>query len=332
MKAHRYKLNLGKSVLVSCGMLCFLLASACSDSNNSNNLMVSAPPEGSGLSGCADTNSCLSNPTLQIGADRPAQVQIPSDYTTTTRYPLIIVLHGFTSNGYVQSIYLGLDTRVDPQQYILVVPDGTENASGQKFWNATRACCATSQDELQVDDVAYIRSLIEQAAANYSIDPARIGLIGHSNGGFMALRMACEASDLVTSVVSLAGSTFIDDASCAPAAHPVSVLTMHGDADATILYDGGIFKNDEPYPDAPETIRRFAAHAGCDTNNPVMAPNIDVVGSIAGAETNVLQYSGCPAGVNVDFWTMVGAPHIPGPWVPSALDSMVDWIIDHPRK
>jgi poly(3-hydroxybutyrate) depolymerase len=147
----------------------------------------------------------------------------------------------------------------------------------------------------------------------------------------MSLRMVCEASDLVTSVVNLAGSTFIDDASCAPATLPVSVLTMHGDADTSILYNGGEFLNAERYPGATETIRRFAAHAGCDTSNPAMAPNLDLVESIAGAETTVLQYSGCPEGVDVDLWTLVGASHRPFPWAPGALDSMVDWMIEHPR-
>lgn len=317
----------GKIMVAACAVLCVLLATACSDSSNSSDFLIPTPPDSSRLSGCADTDSCFSNPTLAIGKERPAQVQIPSDYTTTTRYPLIIVLHGFGANGFVQSLYFGLDTRVDTKQYVLVIPEGTENANGQQFWNATQACCARSPEDLQIDDVAYIRSLIEEAAATYSIDPARIGLIGHSNGGFMSLRMACEASDLVTSVVSLAGSTFVDDASCAPTTYPVSVLAMHGDADDSVLYNGSQF-----YPGAAETVRRFASHAGCDTNNSVLAPNLDVDASIAGAETTVLHYTGCPAGVDVDLWTLVGAPHIPAPWVPSALDSMVDWIIDHPRN
>ncbi len=328
MQLDRLIRKLGKAVMVASGVL---LVVACSDSNNSNTLIISEPPIDSGLTGCADTNSCFSNPNLQIGGDRVAQVQIPSDYTTTTRYPLVIVLHGFGADGYVQSIYLGLDTRVDSKQYVLVVPNGTENPSGQKFWNATPACCAPPLEGFQVDDVAYIRSLIVEAAATYSIDPARIGLIGHSNGGFMSLRMACEASDLVTSVVSLAGSTFVDDASCAPTTHPVSVLAMHGDADDTILYDGGrTFLG--PYPSAQETVERFAAHAGCNTSNPALTPNLDVDGSLAGAETTVLEYSGCAEGVDVTLWTLVGAPHIPIPWVPSALDSMVDWMIEHPRQ
>ena len=316
-----------KPAFLACGVLCLLVLSACSDSNTSS-------PNGSiqttVLTSCVDTDSCASNPNLQIGMSRPAGVLIPSDYNTSTRYPLIIVLHGFGFSGIVQSIYMGFPMRVDTQQFVLVSPDGTENMSGARFWNGTPACCASVEEQMQVDDVAYIRSLIEEAAATYSIDVTRIGVFGHSNGAFMALRMACEASDVITSVVSLAGSTFAEDTSCAPVTHPVSVLAIHGDLDESILYDGrenGVAS----YPGATETIRRFAAHAQCDSNNPLMASALDVSGSIDGDETMVLQYTNCPESVNVELWTMVGGEHIPGPWVDSATESILDWMIDHQR-
>jgi poly(3-hydroxybutyrate) depolymerase len=143
--------------------------------------------------------------------------------------------------------------------------------------------------------------------------------------------MACEASDLVTSVVSLAGSTFADDASCTPATHPVSVLAMHGDADTRILYNGGV-SGPVTYPSAMESIKRFAAHAGCDSSSPVRAPNLDMVANIAGAETTVLYYSGCIEGVEVALRTINDAGHGPGPWETSGLDSIVDWVIEHPRN
>lgn len=319
----------GQLLLRSTALLLALLVSAC-NSGGSDTIYFGNPPGTPALAGCADTESCASNPTLQIGGERVAQVLIPSDYTTTTRYPLIVLLHGYGADGYVQSLYLGLDTRVDSAQYVLVVPDGTENNAGDRFWNATPACCAFSEANKQIDDVAYVRGLIEEAAATYSIDPSRVGLIGHSNGGFMALRMACEASDIVTSVVSLAGSTFIDDASCTPADHPVSVLTMHGDQDMTIRYGGSEILGNE-YPGAKETTRRFAGHAQCDTENPVFAPNLDVVASIDGAETTVLEYSGCAPGVDVTLWSLISAPHIPFPWVESSLDLMVAWVTEHQR-
>jgi polyhydroxybutyrate depolymerase len=292
------------------------------------------------LAGCADTNSCVSNPDLQIGEDRPAQVHIPSDYTPSTRYPLIIVLHGYGASGSVQAGYLGLTERVDSKQYVLVAPDGTESLDGTRFWNATPACCARvaalgsqvdEEEYTRIDDVAYVRELVKEAAATYSIDTQRIGLIGHSNGGFMALRMACEASEIITSVVSLAGSTFAEDSSCTPASEPVSVLLMHGDDDGTIAYDGGEILS-SAYPGAIETTERFAAHAGCNSSEATMGANLDMVENIEGAETTVVEIPECEQGTEVALWTLVGAPHIPFPWVPSGLDRFVDWVLEHPRK
>lgn len=319
----------GKSAITGIGLACLLSLAACGGGGGDGfNLVTNSGPNP--LTGCADTDSCASNPDLLIGGERPAQAQIPSNYTTTTRYPLLILLHGFGATGALQSGYLGLNQRVDSKQYILVYPDGTENRNGSRFWNATPACCAFTEEDRMIDDVAYIRGLIEEAAATYSIDPQRIGLVGHSNGGFLALRMACEASDLITSVVSLAGSTFEDDASCVPATNTVSVLTMHGVDDETIFYEGRVFDN-TGYPGALETTRRFAAHAGC-SSTPVSAGNLDVLGAVAGAETEVLEYTNCADDADVTHWKMVDGIHIPFPWVDSALDMMVDWIIDHRRS
>ncbi len=325
-----------RQVIIQCAsfvgaVLSILLASACSDGGGGGNKFVEIVEPDIGLTGCADDNSCFSNPTLEIGGDRLAQVYIPSDYNTATRYPLIILLHGFGATGAVQAAYLGLDGRVDSHQYVLVAPDGTENEEGRKFWNATPACCAFFDGDTDVDDLAYIRGLIEEAAATYSIDVSRIGLFGHSNGGFMALRMACEASDLVTSVVSLAGAAFDDAAMCQPATNPVSVLTIHGTSDGTIAYDGGSNAGN-PYPGALETIELFAENADCDTANPVMLENKDLMESLDGSETTVLDYPGCKGGTEVELWTIEGGPHIPFPWVASGLDSFVDWLISHQRE
>jgi polyhydroxybutyrate depolymerase len=318
------------SIAAACCVLFMLLAAACNDSNDANVSPLRESTADGRRTGCADTDSCVSTPDLRIGKDRVAQVRLPSDYTTGVRYPLILVLHGLGGDGDEIARYLGLDSRVDSKHYILVVPEGTRNARGLNFWNATPACCAASLEDLQVDDVAYIRSILEAAVDNYSIDTRRIGLIGFSNGGFMALRMACEASDLVTAVVSLAGSTFADSASCAPATKPVRVLALHGSADADIFYDGHE-GGSATFPGAKETITRFAAYAGCATSKPVIAPSLDVVANIAGPETTVLEYSGCKDDVDVALWTIVGAGHAPGPWKASALDSFVDWVIEHPR-
>ncbi|MEM6581861.1 MAG: alpha/beta hydrolase-fold protein [Pseudomonadota bacterium] len=310
------------------------LLAGCGGSSSDNNIMESLT--GSPLLGCADTDSCSSNPILTIDEDRPAQAYIPADYNIATTYPLIIVLHGRGATGPIQALYFDLLDRVDAQQFVLIAPDGTLDIEDRRSWNATPACCAFTPETQAVDDVAYIRGLIEKAAATYSIDPARIGLIGHSNGGFLSLRMACEVSELVTSVVSLAGSTFEDASSCAPATNPVNVLTLHGTQDDTIAYEGGeIFAEIEGiggvYPGALETIDRYAALAQCTASN-TEEGKLDVISSVPGSETDVLSYTGCVDGVDIELWTLQGGSHVPFPWQADALDSMVRWLTDHARE
>ncbi len=325
-----------QAALYSLMLACLFCLSACDGNGGSHGKHEPEPDPG--LQGCADTASCPSNPPLSIGTDRPAQVQIPSNYDPNTRYPLMIALHGYGIDGAIAATYFGLDVRVDDKQLILVKPDGTANRDGTRFWNATPACCAkvaaaedaSGEDYTQIDDVAYIRSLIEEAAANYSIDTSRITLFGHSNGGFLTLRMVCEASDYVTAVISIAGSTFADASDCAPASTPVSVLLLHGTNDGTISYYGDEILG-EAFPPAQETAARFADIAGCNTGSPTELDSVDVVSNIDGLETSVLDYPDCATGVSVQLWTIADGPHIPFPWAPGATDRFIDWLLERPH-
>jgi len=164
------------------------LVSACSDGSDS--------PPGFRLAGCADTASCAPNPDLTIGGERPAMVALPSNYDITRRYPLVMVLHGRGVNGLIQSIYMGLFDRVETHQYVLVYPDGLE-INGRRQWRSTPTCCDTPPQEADaISDVGYLSRLIEEAAQTYSVDTSRIGLIGHSSGGFMGLPATGKPGDM----------------------------------------------------------------------------------------------------------------------------------------
>lgn len=316
---------------ITAGMVLAVLIglSGCTDSDNDFFPDATIPMDTvSKLDGCADTDTCVSNPPLTLDEERPADVYIPSDYNTGTRYPLVILMHGYGATGLLQTLYFNLAPRVDTQQFILITPDGTLNATGARFWNATPACCAGDDPANQVDDVAYLRRLIDAAAATYSIDEDSIGLLGHSNGGFMSLRMACEASDIITSVVSLAGSTYNDAESCGGLPRlPVSVFTLHGDQDGTIPFEG----RPDAFPSAHETTARYAEQAGCDTGNPLPLTALNALNSIDGEETLELVYPDCQQGAEVKLWTLRDAPHIPIGFRASTLDAIVDWLISHPR-
>lgn len=266
-------------------------------------------------------------PPSTAGGDRPAAITRPADYTPDRAWPLVVLLHGFGASGAVQSAYLGLNRLVDAQGFVLATPDGTVNGGGQRFWNATPACCAFGASN--VDDVAYLRGLIEEIGETHRIDPARVYLLGHSNGGFMSYRMACEASDLVTAIVSLAGATFAPGDACAPATRPVSVLQVHGTEDETIAYEGGNVAGIAGlvHPSAEASVQRHAAIAGCDPDAGVAGEDRDLEAGTAGAETRVTTWSaGCAPGTEFALWSIEGGSHLPN-LSRGGSAQMVEWLL-----
>ena len=117
-----------------------------------------------------------------------ADVVYPSDYSDAKPLPVIVALHGFTGNKKQLDTYWKLSTLVDHKQFILVSPQGTRDSKGRTFWNATEACCNT--ENLEVDDVGYLMTLLDTIEQQFSVDPDSIHFIGWSNGGFMSYRLA----------------------------------------------------------------------------------------------------------------------------------------------
>lgn len=258
-------------------------------------------------------------PPTTIGGDRPARVAVPRDYDPETPTPLLIVLHGYTATGELQNLYLGTEAAAAEHGMLLVLPDGLEDARGNGFWNATPACCDFGNTG--VDDVAYIRSLIEEVGENYNLDTGRVYLFGHSNGGFMSYRMACDAADVITAIASLAGAEFSDEMRCEPS-QPVSTLQIHGTADETIAYEGGMNVG-AAYPSAEETTRRFGERNGCTDSEAAGSIDFDI--GLAGDETSVTRYTGCTEGVGAELWTIEGGAHLPG-LQRDASDQVLTWL------
>jgi polyhydroxybutyrate depolymerase len=138
-------------------------------------------------------------------------------------------------------------------------PDATFDSSGQRVWNATDA--SRGAHGPSVDDSAYLAAVVAEIKSRASVDPKRIYFFGHSNGGFMCYRMACDHADMVAAIVSLAGATFWRPRDCQPVA-PVAVLQVPGTADNSVFYGGGAV-NDTKYPGAWRTVAMWARYDGC---------------------------------------------------------------------
>ncbi len=259
-------------------------------------------------------------PHFDLGTTaRPAPVILPAAYDGTTPLPLIILLHGDGVTAAVQDVYLHLSAVTRTSGALLALPIGTMHtgSSGMPFlaWNdgITQSTSA--------DDVMYLGSVIDQALAMLPVDRSRIYFIGHSNGGFMAYRMACAEAARIAGIASINAGDYPTSTGCQPV-RPVSVLDLHGTADTVVSYDGaiGVFSG------ALQSTERWAMRASCDVSMTHSPAPFEMDNAVPGPETTATDYIvGCGR-ARVSRFTMAGSMHIPG-FTMASTQQIVDWLL-----
>jgi len=237
-------------------------------------------------------------------AARPYTLTVPSGYSAAVPTPLLLMIHGYSSDSTLHEAYFKLAPLAESEGFLYVRSDGLPDIVAKRGWNATDACCIFQPNP--PDDLTYLTVVLDDVVAKYNVDPKRVFIVGHSNGGFMSNRLACELSSRIAAVVSLAGGNWKNPAHCV-ATSPVSYLQIHAPNDPTIDYDGGKLWFLAPeYPSAHETVAVWAGENGCGNTLAPTGATVDLISSVAGAETTVEAYSGCTAGTAVELWTMTG--------------------------
>ena len=294
------------------------------------------------LAACSSASS--PPPRAPVIAQRPYTLEVPSTYERGTPLPLVVVLPGFHTDGHEQDEYFKLGRVALAHGALLALVTGTRNADGIPFWNATDGCCDLYG--AAPDDVAYLDAVLDDIAARYTVDRKRVWLVGHSNGGFMAHRYACDRAPRVAAFVSLAGANWQDATRCAPS-EPVAALQIHGDGDVVIRYEGGIFPDaatqerwrakglklpaepkTRPHPGARASLEPWRVRDGCDATEDTSAPPLDLDAKLAGAETAVSRWH-CRAGA-VELWTIHGGTHVPE-LTESWPEQVYTWLAGHPK-
>ena len=244
--------------------------------------------------------------------------------------PLIVSLHGYGGDSAVQAAYFPLHQRVNDRGFALLLPNGTMDGEGNRFWNPTDQCC--DGGKTGEDDVAYLAELVSEAGKLGDFGP--LYFFGYSNGGFMSYHVACKGLPGLRAVASLAGTSYVDDSSC-QGAPPVSVLHVHGTADDVILFEGDELEADAKvehgpafYAGAHDMVARWSRRAGCDwAEHPQPSAAVDLDKFVPGAETEVFSLaSGCAEGIDIQLWMGVGSGHSPG-YDGDFVDALLDWLL-----
>jgi polyhydroxybutyrate depolymerase len=217
--------------------------------------------------------------------------------------PLLVALHGGLGSGKqfeASSDFNGLATA---NAFIVAYPDGVtpspDGSGGARTWNAGK-CCGPAVAR-KVDDVAFLRAVVEDIEANHRIDRSRVYAAGHSNGGMMALRLGCEASDLFAAVGIQSGS--LEVASCSPR-HPVSLIQIHGTADTNIPIAGGKGSGIAGVIFAPprQAAEKLSRADGCRAKPQRLRDTFN-------RDLLLSRWRTCSPGTGVEFLAVEGASH-----------------------
>ena len=241
-------------------------------------------------------------------ADPEVHVLPVADRAPGERLPLLLYLHGLGGSGSEALSSPELRALAQRHRMVLVAPDGNLDREGRRFWNAGGACC--NFDGKAVNDVARLEALIYHWTQRPEIDPARVYVVGFSNGGFMAHRLACYMDDRLAAIVSIGGAGRAPEEACAPVS-TIAVLEIHGDADPIVRYGGGHVLDNraaDPHPSAPQTFHDWAERLGCPSQAKPKTTTADLDPRLPGAETKVESYADCPHG-SVELWTVRGGGH-----------------------
>ncbi len=237
------------------------------------------------------------------GRTRNYNMFVPSSYDGSEATPLVFNFHGFGSNAAQQSFFSDLNVDAEERGVIAVYPNGVSNS-----WNAG-ACCGVATGR-EVDDVGFVRALLDEVASTLCIDRSRVYATGMSNGGFMSHRLACEAADIITAVGPVAGPLGLPPEDCQPA-RPIPVIHFHGTADLVVPYPGNL----TGFPPVEESLQGWADRNGCDPESSVTLEMDDV---------SCQSWDGCDGDATVTLCALAGAGHCwPGQaFCPSGVSSL----------
>lgn len=197
------------------------------------------------------------------GITRSYVLHLPASLRATT-LPLVIVLHGAGGSATQIEAATGMTEKAQREGFAVAYPNGVSPFSNLlRTWNAG-ACCMPAAG-MGVDDVGFLRGMLNEIKTLAPIDKQRVFVTGFSNGAMMAYRLACEMADQLSAIAPVAGTL---EAACKPSA-PVSVMAVHGMADGRVPFHGGDpaeghMPGMQSTISVPESLEFWARHNGCE--------------------------------------------------------------------
>jgi polyhydroxybutyrate depolymerase len=194
--------------------------------------------------GCVGFAPALKPPKLSASVQRGSIQVAPLNRSYLFYVPrnlptnpaLVFALHGATQNAERMRVSTGYEFErlADEHGFVVIFPNGYKN-----HWNDCRKAASYSARRKNINDGAFIQALIERFHSTLGADQTRVFVMGYSNGGHMAYRLALEMPERFAAIAAVAANLAANDnCDCRKSGRSIPVMIMNGTADP-INPDGG---------------------------------------------------------------------------------------------
>ena len=200
-------------------------------------------------------------------------LHVPSGYDGSEPVPLVFVLHGsaklyfpywfhFLRGSWIEE-YTNFSSKSDEEGFIVIYPNSKFIfCSGNFAYNheiGDNFCYSL------IDDMGFMRKLIDKMEKNYNINSSRIYVTGLSGGAIMSYSIGSHLSDKVAAIAPVAGTIGGDLRGGGEFSHikapekPVPAIIFHGTDDRNLPYNGSAYSIS-----VNESVSFWVNHTGCN--------------------------------------------------------------------
>ena len=307
-------MNHGRTLLVGAMLtvLALLMASCGDDGGTPAGGADAASPGNTDQADCAPARPAepgTERMTLEHdGETREFDLTVPEGYDGSGAAPLVVDMHGFTATIEDQTLLSDMPEAAGERGYLVATPQALPTplpvGDGGEFifWNVTPV---TDGGEAEVeggldaaDDLGFIEAMVSSIERDLCVDGDRVYAAGMSNGGGMAVTLACSTSDRYAAVAPVAS---VNMTTSCPATTPIATIAFHGDDDPLVAYEGGVVADFElGNPGVQDRMAELAALGGCDAEPTTTEPFDDVVVDV---------WPNCEPGIDVELYTVLDGGH-----------------------
>lgn len=181
---------------------------------------------------CVARNAWAANTTKSFtvessGLKRDYLVHLPTDFDARKSYPAIMYFSGKGTSGAESQ----RSSSYNQLPAVVIYPEPIAGKDGVTAWQGA----PYSPD---ADDVAFVGSMLDQISGQLCLERAHIYAVGVSNGGSLVSLLSCMMPDRIRAFGMVAGA-YYPESNCEPK-QPAPVLTIHGDSDLVVPYNGSL--------------------------------------------------------------------------------------------